>query len=306
MKMVVFYDCGEEKAAGRLLTVMADAGCGEQEAALCAFPSDWEAGARMIGPALSGATHLLAFGESLPPWFPFAAGIACGKDCPLVWYGEPLVPPGYAPGLVVCQGEAALISYLRQESAALNKREAFGKAREALLDRGIPVTTESFAQSAREGDIAVMRLFFDAGFSPDEKDKKGVPLLGVAARAGSAEAVRFLIAQQSDVNQKSGDRGNTALVDAALGKHTAIVRILIEAGADVNAKSKDGQSALIIAVGLSDVATAELLLKAGTHADEPDLLGATARKYAALFHHNEMLALFDRYAPSLRGIETGC
>ncbi|MDR1467886.1 MAG: ankyrin repeat domain-containing protein [Spirochaetaceae bacterium] len=299
MNIVVFHDCGEEKAAGRLLKMMTDADCGIKEASPFAFPSDWETETLVIGAALSGATHFLTFGESLPPWFPFAAGIAGGKDCPLVWYGTPLAhKPGYAPGLVVCKDKAALIRYLRAESAVLNKRQAFGKAREMLLDRGIPVTMESFAHYVGEGDTAVMRLFLDAGFSPDEKDKKGVPLLCIAARAGSVPAVRFLIAQQSDVNQKSGDRGNTALVDAALGKYAGLVKDLVEAGADVNAKSKDGQSALIIAVGLADIATAEILLKSGANADEPDLLGVTARKYAALFHKDEMLALFHRLAPA--------
>jgi ankyrin repeat protein len=84
-----------------------------------------------------------------------------------------------------------------------------------------------------------------------------------------------------------------------LGKYAAahIVQGLINAGADVNAKSKDGQSAIIISVSLGDVATVELLLKAGANANEPDALGATARKYATLFHQNEILALFEKFAP---------
>jgi ankyrin repeat protein len=72
---------------------------------------------------------------------------------------------------------------------------------------------------------------------------------------------------------------------------------LIAAGADINLKSRDGQSALIIAVGLNDEESVEILLKAGADADEPDSLGASARTYAGLFKDPAILALFKAYAP---------
>jgi hypothetical protein len=297
MKIIIFHDAGEEKVADRLLKVLTDPSCKKTEA--FAFPPRWDTKTFVLDPLLSGATHLLTFGEPLQPWFPFVAGIACGKGCPLVLYGASLAhKPGYMPNIVVCKDEAALTQYLNEEAAVLAERETTDKARNTLLGMGIPVTLDSFVQYVREGDIDTARLFLDTGFSVDEKDKNGVPLLCVAARADMRDMVRFLIAKKSDVNQKSGDRGNTALVDAALGKHTDIVKDLIDGGADINAKSKDGQSALIISVGLADVETTRLLLNAGANADEPDLLGATARKYATLFHRSEMLALFERYTPS--------
>jgi ankyrin repeat protein len=41
----------------------------------------------------------------------------------------------------------------------------------------------------------------------------------------------------------------------------------------------------------------ELLLKAGANVDEPDSLGASARKYAALFNRPGVVKLFQTYAP---------
>ncbi len=87
------------------------------------------------------------------------------------------------------------------------------------------------------------------------------------------------------------------MIDACTGKAVEIVKDLIAVGADVNLKSKDGQSALVIAVGLNDKETVEELLKAGANPDDPDALGASARKYASLFNKPGMMALFDKYAP---------
>jgi len=72
---------------------------------------------------------------------------------------------------------------------------------------------------------------------------------------------------------------------------------LIEAGAALDIQSKDGQTALIVAVGTGDTVTIEALLKAGANPDISDNLGLSARKYAALFRNNSLIALFDNLAP---------
>jgi hypothetical protein len=294
MNILIFHTVEEEEAAERLSQVASGYG----EVVLFAFPQDWEAGTSPKGPLLTGTTHFLTFGESLPQWFPFVAGLALGKDCPLVFCGDTVgKKPSYTADFVVCKDEADLIRYLKQEAAVAVGRKTSGKARDTLLGMGIPVSTEAFARHVHEGNMDAVRLFLDAGFSVDAKDKKGVPMLCIAARSGMCAMTRFFITKKCEVNQKSDDRGNTALVDAALGKHANIAQDLINAGADVNAKSKDGQSAITISVGLGDVATVELLLKAGANADEPDALGVTARKYAMLFHRNEILVLFEKFAP---------
>jgi ankyrin repeat protein len=105
-----------------------------------------------------------------------------------------------------------------------------------------------------------------------------------------------LLKAGASVNLQAEDRGTTALIDSTAGKYMDIMDLLLEAGADVNLKSKDGQSALIIAVGLNDEASTERLLKAGANADEPDSLGASARKYALLFNKPAMVELFKTYA----------
>jgi ankyrin repeat protein len=162
---------------------------------------------------------------------------------------------------------------------------------------GVSVTAESLAACAAEGKVLELSLFLASGFSPDTKGKAGVPLLNLAARGGHREALDLLLKAGAQVNIPSDDRSSSALMDSTMGKHLDMMEDLLRAGADVNIKSKDGQSALILAVGLDDAASVEILLKAGADPDDPDLLGASARKYATLFNREAIVTLFNAYAP---------
>jgi hypothetical protein len=298
MKLVIFHDTDEQKTAARLFNAVTsrEHGAGLDDAALFEFAPDWERNPAPFSAKLAGITHLLLFKQKKKPkWFSFLAGFARGKGCPIVYYGVPgMKKPAYVPDIVVCRDEVELIRYLQREFAAFGEKETVEKARKTLFDTGIPVTPDSFANCVREGNIEAVKLFLEARISAGEKDKNGVPMLCVAARAGQEKLIPLLLDAGAAVNSTSADRGNTALIDAALGKHTTIIERLIAAGADVNAKSKDGQSALIIAVGLTDTATSSLLLNAGADPDTPDLLGVTARKYAQLFHNPKILELFEQ------------
>jgi hypothetical protein len=262
---------------------------------------------------LRGATHVLAVfpkggGPTAPPWFAFAAGFACGARLPLLLYGEePLaLPPWLAKAPVQFRGKADFSAYLEGEAGEWIREHSLRQAREALLERGIPCTAASLGRCIGEKDLEAVQLFLRAGFSPDTLDKAGVPLICLAARAGDRAITALLLEKGASVNTPAGDRGGAALIDAALGKHTEILGDLLGAGADPNAKSKDGQSALIIAVGLNDEPTVELLLKSGANVDDPDSLGVSARKYAALFNRPGMVKLFQTYAePPVSEIKGG-
>ena len=82
-------------------------------------------------------------------------------------------------------------------------------------------------------------------------------------------------------------------MDAAQNGDQTLLRYLLDKGADPNLISKDGQSALVIAVGRNDADTSKALLESGADADLSDKLGLSARKYAKLFHHPAMQALFE-------------
>jgi hypothetical protein len=310
MRIVVFHDKRAKKTAALLRkhikTLKIDAG-------FCLLPPDTEPEADPNGLPLEGATHLVmvhspeespaaagagVFEGPAAVWAFFAAGFAAGAELPLVYYGVDIAAiPSFPKTRIAIQHEADFVAYLEEENRKWTRRESYEQAKAALLDMGIPFSQESFGRCITERKSRAAALFLKAGFSPDLRDDAGVPLLCLAARAGDRDILALLLQSGATVNIRAGDRGGSALVDSALGKYRDCMALLLEAGADVNMKSKDGQSALIIAVGLNDEVSTEMLLKAGANPDEPDSLGASARKYAALFNRPSMIALFSAYPP---------
>ena len=232
------------------------------------------------------------------PWFAYFAGLCRGREQALIAYSEKktAVPGIYKKTVIPLAGEKELEKRFPKHLEEWIAGEKTETAKRELLDMGIPFSEASFADCIRTKKDAAAVLFLRAGFSANACDSAGVPLLCLAARAGDKDLVRILLKAGADVNARSADRGGSALVDCALGKYCDIAELLLKAGADVNVKSKDGQSALIISVGMNDERFVEMLLKAGAKVDEPDALGVSAGKYAALFNKPKITELFEKYA----------
>ena len=236
-------------------------------------------------------------------WMNFLSGFACGSKIPFLLLGDEKAA-GIHEAIAFCfkafGTEEALLKYLLAEKEVYREKaeaRVVAKARETLLDMGIPLTEESLAQCAAEGRIAELTLFFTAGFLPDARDRAGVPLLCIAARNGNRAMLSYLVSSGAGVNLQSDDRGSTPLIDGVMGNCHDIVHDLVKAGADLNIKTKDGQTALIVAVGAGNEIIVETLLEAGADPDITDNLGVSARKYAALFHNNSIMSLFNNVTP---------
>jgi hypothetical protein len=248
-------------------------------------------------------THVAILSPLSGRWFDFFAGFSYGSGLSFFAYGEEAVmrvPEEFVSCFTPIKTEAALQRFLESETELLRKHEAareIVRAREALLQMGIPISGESLANCAGEGGMREVSLFLAAGFSPDTRNKTGVPLLNIAARKGNWEVLRLLIQSDAQLNLQADDRGTSALIDSVMGKQYGLANDLIRAGADLNITSKHGQTALVVAVGAGDEKMVELLLKAGADPDIADSMGASARKYASLFHQSSVTTLFDAYAP---------
>jgi hypothetical protein len=248
-------------------------------------------------------THVLVVSSLYPNWLDFLAGFAFGSRIPLLIYGQEAITgisQEFSAFFTFLGTEASLQTYLEVENEVSKKQDAARKiikAQQSLLKTGIPITVESLAQCVIEGRVKEISFFLAAGFSVNSRNSAGVPMLNIAARNGKRDVIDYLITEGVDVNLLAEDRGTTALIDSVMAQNNDIADDLIKAGTDLNVKDKNGQTALVVAAGASREKMVEILLKAGAGADIPDSLGVSARKYAALFKNEVILALFDTYAP---------
>lgn len=95
--------------------------------------------------------------------------------------------------------------------------------------------------AAGNGNAGLLGLLIKSGASPKKADtslREGRTLLMLAARTGSADAVKLLVAQGGAVNAVESRTGTTALMWAAAENRADAVRALVAGGAGVDARSK--------------------------------------------------------------------
>jgi len=227
-------------------------------------------------------------------WLNFSVGYALGAELKTALYRtDPFWSvPTFLSSLPVIDTHEELELFYQKEKEDWISEEKRDAARSELLGMGISVHSESLAYCVKEGDYHAVKLFLDAGFPPDSRDKNGVPVLCLAVRSKHKGIVELLLVQGADVNKQAEDRGFSALMDAVSLGNDDLALYLLDSGANTELLSKDGQTALVIAVGRNAVSTSKLLLSYGANPDTPDKLGFTARKYAKLFHNSDMVVLF--------------
>ena len=100
--------------------------------------------------------------------------------------------------------------------------------------------------------------------------------LDTATFNGNLEAIEQHIAAGTDLNEKLGEDGHTALITATTLDHVDIVKALITGGADINQRTNDGSTPLITAAFLCRQAVVEALLDAGADKTLRSNAGTTA------------------------------
>jgi ankyrin repeat protein len=159
------------------------------------------------------------------------------------------------------------------------------------------------------GSEAMVRRLLDAGANPNAALLAGETPVMVASRSGYPAVVQQLIAKGAQVNVR-GPRGQTALMWAVAQKHPEVVKVLLAHGADVRARSNEwsevmavpphglleynraiprgGDTALMFAARVGDVASATLLAAAGANVNDADAWGVSATALAVHAGHGEL------------------
>jgi uncharacterized protein len=224
----------------------------------------------------------------------FVLGFCLGRGIPLFVYQMEEVSFPLVPGpLFRSDDPDAVMHYFRGEKKIWTEKRKKEEARQRIISQGLGVSDEAMANVTAEGEVVPLKWFLEAGFSPDVRDKNGVPLICLAVRRDHKLVLEQLISCGADIDAISMDRGNTALMDAAADRKLEIMNLLIDSGASLDMQSKNGQTALILSVGQKAVAAAEILLSAGADYTIKDALGMSAKKYAELFGLSDLLKLMS-------------
>jgi ankyrin repeat protein len=225
-------------------------------------------------------------------------------------------------------GDAAAVRALLQQKTDINAAEADGTTalhwasyrddREstdlliraganvnAANDLGVtPLYTASLNRSA-----AMVEKLLKAGANPNAALLLGETPLMIASRAGSPAVVELLLAKGANPNARAA-RGQTALMWAVSNEHPEVVKVLLAHGVDIHAKTdvwkqmvavpphglpeynrvipQGGETALMFASRVGDLASAKLLVDAGANVNDADAWGVSATTLAAFAGFGEL------------------
>jgi ankyrin repeat protein len=165
--------------------------------------------------------------------------------------------------------------------------------------------------------LAAAKLLLSKGADPNqytfrnENDFVFTPFLG-AFFLGDTNMASLLLEHGADIETRN-NRGNTALMHAAVFETPEPLQWLIARGANVNARGHHGHSALIYAAYNGRVENVRELLRAGadpfakaSNAEEPDTsFEYDAANEARVHGHDEILAMILEAQKHSRSKATG-
>ena len=189
-----------------------------------------------------------------------------------------------------------------QPSQTAVKADLSRAARAKLGTLGIAYTARAFVDSARTGNLVVVKLFVQSGMSVSTEVEviytTSQTALHLAAYGGHLAVVKYLVGQRADVNAKNG-RDETALHIAATYGYLELVRFLLGQGADVNAAAvggyypvaaaDSGWTALHMAASEGRLAVVQCLVGQGADVEARTVYGETALHIAATSGYLEIM-----------------
>jgi hypothetical protein len=120
-------------------------------------------------------------------------------------------------------------------------------------------------QAARQGDTQALRALLSQGADPNQKDGGGLTALILSARTGSIPAVEELLQHGADPNLRGGVNGWTPLMHAVHKNQPGAAQALLDGGAQVDSRGRSGETALMMAAGYGYTPIVELLLERGAN-----------------------------------------
>ena len=176
----------------------------------------------------------------------------------------------------------------------------------AITDLGVT----ALWTASQNGSARMVRRLLDAGANPNLALVSGETPVMVAARSGYPEVVELLASKGANLNVH-GTRGQTALMWAVSQQHPDVVKVLLAHHADLSLRSEvftdvmavpphgylpynraiphGGETALMFAARVGDLASAKLLVAAGANVNDADAWGVSATTLAAHSDFGELV-----------------
>lgn len=194
-----------------------------------------------------------------------------------------------------CNSSDEILKFLDKKYKKLTASSIQRIAKNKLLDRGIPYTSDCFGTYIAKNKLEIVEEFLEAGMSINSRDDLGTPMLNIACRYDNFEFVEMFLKLGADINASSDDRGYTAVMDAVWRGNEKITSYLISNGAELNTINKEGQTNLILAVGANRESLVKLLVENGADPDVKDMMGMSAYTYSVLFKKQKLVDILKPY-----------
>jgi len=144
------------------------------------------------------------------------------------------------------------------------------------------------------GDAATARALLADGLDVNARDDDRQTPLGAAAVAGRLDLIDILLANEADLERKTGRRGLTPLLAALDADQEEAALALIDRGANPAAADKNGENALEWASFNGATKVVSKLLRSGSRVNARSHDGATALYSAARRGHESVVSALLR------------
>ncbi|MGB0525180.1 MAG: CHAT domain-containing protein [Flammeovirgaceae bacterium] len=172
---------------------------------------------------------------------------------------------------------------LGQVKAAI---KAGAKVDEMTATRFTPMRFSIFMR-----DSAIFHYLLEQKANLNYTDPQGYTHLHYACMLGYEEVVRWLLAQQVDLNPRDVIQSTPLMIAVRSNKPTVAALLLATKKVDLEAKGVGGNTALHLAVTSDSSRSITLLLEAGANLETPDTQGRTALHLAADHDNPEIVQL---------------
>ena len=180
-------------------------------------------------------------------------------------------------------------------SGLLNHGLAFALISAVLI--AIPEASAQFSESweflkaVEENDRKEILERQRKGANINARNGDGLPAMILAADQGNLSLMAFIIELGVNVDGRTDERRETALMRRAEVGDTESVRFLVANGADPNLKDKGGETALMKGVRARRRNIVKILIEGGADVNETDYTGRTAFYYAEIARSSSILRL---------------